>query len=261
MRLFVELARRGFRQQSSYRAATIAGIFTNSVFGFVHGAILVAAVRSAGGRISGYGVAETLTYAWLGQALIGPIVPFKWDDIALRVQSGDIATDLARPADFQAWWLAADLGRGAWAVAFRAVPQFVVGAACFTLLLPSAAGRWAAFAASVVLAVVVSFALRFVANVLVFFTVEARGVLATHTLLMSAMSGLLLPLGFFPGWAAGTLRALPWAAVVQAPVDVFLGRRSVPQTLTLQFMWAIAILLLGRMLLGVAQRRLVVQGG
>ncbi|MBV9255191.1 MAG: ABC transporter permease, partial [Actinobacteria bacterium] len=35
MRLYWEVARRGFRRYATYRAATVAGVFTNSVFGLI----------------------------------------------------------------------------------------------------------------------------------------------------------------------------------------------------------------------------------
>ena len=144
--LWWQLARRGFRQQATYRAATIAGMVTNTVFGFVRGAILVASVRAArGGTIDGYDTAAALTYTWMSQALIGPIAVFRWSDIAERVQSGAIATDLARPADFQSWWLASDYGRAACALVYRSIAQFAIGGLCFSLIVPTTATRWLAF--------------------------------------------------------------------------------------------------------------------
>ena len=45
---YLALARAGFRRWSSYRAATLAGVFTNTVFGFIRVAILLAALRAGG---------------------------------------------------------------------------------------------------------------------------------------------------------------------------------------------------------------------
>ena len=42
MRLYVEVARATYARISTYRSATVAGVFTNTVFGF-----LLASVRSA----------------------------------------------------------------------------------------------------------------------------------------------------------------------------------------------------------------------
>ena len=41
MRLYLELARRGFRRAAAYPAATLAGVFTNTIFGFINAAVLL----------------------------------------------------------------------------------------------------------------------------------------------------------------------------------------------------------------------------
>ncbi|GIU87472.1 MAG: hypothetical protein KatS3mg009_1987 [Acidimicrobiia bacterium] len=67
------LFRAGFRRWSSYRAAALAGVFTNTVFGFIRAGVLGAAVDAAG-PIAGYdraaALTAALTYVWLAQGLI-----------------------------------------------------------------------------------------------------------------------------------------------------------------------------------------------
>lgn len=260
-RLAIELVRRGFRRHATYRAATVAGIVTNTVFGIVRGSILIAALRAAGTPIGGYDEARTLAYVWLGQALIGPIAIFRWTEIADRIRTGELASDLARPADFQAWWLCDDLGRGLYQIVARGAAMFVIGLLLTDMVLPDAPWRWAALALSVLLAVVISFGARFLANLWVFWTLDARGPLALYTLFGVALSGFVVPLDFFPPWLAALQRALPFAGMVQAPIDVYLGTRSAWSVLLLQGLWGVALLLAGRAVLTVAVRRLVVQGG
>jgi len=259
--LYRELARYGWRRQTSYRAATLAGMFTNSVFALVQGAVLVAALHAAHGSIGGYDERDALTYVWLAQALIGPLAIFGGRELADRIRTGDVATDFARPVTLPSWWLATDIGRAGSAFVFRAIPQFLVGALLFSLLVPTSASRWLAVAASAWLAVVVSFALHMLGNLAVFWTVEPRGPLAAQTLLLVGLSGMLLPLSFFPTPAYDLLRVLPWAAAVQGPVDVFLGHGSTPATLGLQALWAVALMAATHAVARAAHHKLVVQGG
>jgi len=260
-RLAIELARRGFRRHATYRAATVAGIFTNTIFGLIRGSILLAALAAADGPIGGYDRSRVLAYVWLGQALIGPIAIFRWTEIAERIRTGELASDLSRPADFQGWWLFDDLGRGLYQIVARGAIQFAIGALLVDLLMPDAPWRWAALAFSVLLAVVISFGLRFLANLWVFWTLDARGPLMLYTLLGVSLSGFVVPLDFFPSWLAAVQRALPFAGMVQGPIDVYLGTRSALSVLAMQVLWAVALLVAGRALLVVATRRLVVQGG
>jgi ABC-2 type transport system permease protein len=75
---------------------------------------------------------------------------------------------------------------------------------------------------------------------------------------------MLVPITFFPGALRTIATLLPFAAVIQTPVDVWLGKDqglSLAGALAGQAAWAIALLLLGRLVLRAALKKLVVQGG
>jgi ABC-2 type transport system permease protein len=263
MRLYWEIARRGYRRYAAYPWATAAGAFTNAVFGFMRGYILLA-LFEARDEIGGYDATDAITYAWVTQSLIMTVLLWGWVEVALRVRSGDIATDLHRPVDPQAYWLAQDLGRALYHFVFRGLPPFVVGLLAFDLRLPGDPGVWAAFAASVVLAVVVSFGFRFLFNLATFWIVDYRGVVILATLAATFLSGMLVPVHFFPGWLEEIVSVLPFVAVIQIPVDVFLGQlqgAELAGALAFQAGWAVALLLAGRAVFAAGTRKLVVQGG
>jgi ABC-2 type transport system permease protein len=260
---YLALARAGFRRWSSYRAATLAGIFTNTVFGFIRVAILLAALR-AGGNIAGYSEADAITYTWVTQALIMMIAMWNWVDLATRIQTGDIVTDLQRPIDLQAAYLSEDQGRALYQLLARGLPPFIVGALVYDLKFPESIGQWIAFALSLELAVIVSFGMRFIVNLFAFWVLDWRGLLALSSAFTTVASGFVIPIAFFPTWAARLFTLLPWAAMIQTPIDVFIGRRTGPTLasgLALQVFWAITLLGLGRILLARAAQRVVVQGG
>ncbi len=58
-------------------------------------------------------------------------------------------------------------------------------------------------------------------------------------------SGSILPLVVFPGWLGEFARATPWAATLQVPIDVWLGRHpgGAGSALLFQLLW---IAVLGR---------------
>ena len=129
----------GFRRQSSYRLAMVAGLFTNVVFGFIRAAILFAALDSAGGTLAGYDTGSISAYVWLSQGLLGAIQLNGAADVGDRVRTGDIAVDFTRPVDVQTWHLAEDLGRAAYTLIPRGVPSVLVGALTVGLTLPATA--------------------------------------------------------------------------------------------------------------------------
>jgi ABC-2 type transport system permease protein len=263
VRLYWELARRGYRRYAAYPAATWAGVFTNTVFGFLQAYILLALFRHRD-QVGGYDASDTVTYVWLMQALLMVVLVFGWTDLALRIRSGDVATDLARPVHPFAAGLAFDLGRAWYNALYRGIAPFVAGALVFDVRVPGNPIVWAAFLASVALAVCVSFALRYLYNSVTFWLLDFRGPLLVSVSVMTFFSGFVIPVRFFPDALRTFTNATPFPAMLQRPADVFIGKTDgvdVLVTLAVQAGWALALAALALITFAAGTRRLVVQGG
>ncbi|MDT9681245.1 ABC-2 family transporter protein [Streptomyces sp. TRM76323] len=255
-----------FRRYATYRVATAAGVFTNTVFGFVL-AFTYVALWDERPRLGGYDMSEALAYVWLGQALLAASSLMGGgfeDELIQRIRTGDIVVDLYRPADLQLWWFSANLGRAAFQLVGRGAVPMAVGALAFDLALPEHPLTWLAFLVSVLLGVVVSFAVWYLVALSVFWLLDGAGVVQVAWLTGVFFSGMLLPLTLFPGALGEVARALPWASMLQVPADVFLEKRTgraLLEAYGFQAGWALALLAAGRALQAVATRRVVVQGG
>ncbi|POX40808.1 ABC transporter permease [Streptomyces sp. Ru73] len=264
--MYAAVARKGFRRYATYRTATAAGVFTNTVFGFIL-AYTYQALWDERPHLGGYGEAQALTFVWIGQALLATVslgVNGGLDELQERIRTGDVAVDLYRPADLQLWWLATDLGRAGCQLLGRGVLPMVAGAFAFDLALPAAPGPWAAFLVSVVLAVTVGFALRYLVALTAFWLLDSAGMAVLGGLAATFFSGLLLPLRAFPEGFGEAVRLLPWASLLQVPADVLLGRyegAAVLGALGFQAGWAAVLLAVGRLVQSAATRKVVVQGG
>src|SRR5579884_283194 len=262
MRLDWEIAKRGWRRYSAYPWATAAGVFTNTIFGFLQASILLAVYRHRS-DVGGFDARDAVTYVWLGQSMIMTVYIFSWQELALRIRDGSIVVDLARPLDPQRYWLAFDLGRAPYHFVFRGFLPFLLGALAFDLRYPSPLDA-AAFLLSLTLAVVVSFGVRFLYNAAAFWLLDFRGVMTLTITIVLFGSGMAIPIRFFPGWLRDTAYALPFSAILQTPVDVWLGKRqglALLGFLALQAGWALVLLAVGRLALARGIRKLVVQGG
>ncbi|MFJ6796501.1 ABC transporter permease [Streptomyces sp. NPDC091268] len=247
--------------------ATAAGVFTNTVFGFILAYTFIALWDERPG-LGGYDQAQALTFIWVSQSLLaaGALIGGGFqEEFQERVRTGDIAVDLYRPADLQTWWLAADLGRAAFQLLARGAVPMVVGALAFRLALPADPVRWLLFGVAVLLGVVVSFAVRYLLGLAAFWLMDGAGVNMMATVVAIFCSGMLLPLTVFPGGFGEFVRLLPWAAMLQVPLDVLLGMGGgaggAARALGFQAGWALVLLGLGRLLQAAATRKVVVQGG
>ena len=263
---FGALVHAGFRRFATYRQATVAGAFTNVVFGFLRCYVLIAVAGAvAGGRPAGYDATQLATYVWVGQGLLSVVWIGHWSDLADRIRSGDVAADLLRPVPPVTSYLAADLGRAAHALATRFAPPLIVGMIFFRFHEPA---RWYTapfFAASVVLAVIACFGCRFLVNAVAYWLHDARGPMVLWGVSAGVLCGLYFPLRLLPDWAAVILYlGTPFPGMLQIPLDVLVERD--PPALqaglvAVQAVWA-ALLLAGCSLVQRrAEHRLVVQGG
>ncbi len=257
---YPELVRAGFRRHSTYRQAALAGLTTNIVFGLLRAAVLIA-VLAERPVVAGYDVATAVTYVWLGQGLLSVVLLWGDSELARRIRTGDVVVDLGRPWDLQAALLATDLGRAGFAVLARLVPPVVFGALLFPFRWPTRPSTWVLFAVSALLAVVVSFGVRFLLNASAFWLLDARGVIGMWGVVGGILSGLVVPLAWFPEWARAVLVWTPFPALFQVPIDVFIEQGSAGAALAGQAVWAVVLLLLGRVVLWRGSARLVVQGG
>jgi ABC-2 type transport system permease protein len=265
VRPYWELALIGFRRTAAYRAAAVSGSITNTFFGFLRAAVFAALYEGSGrAEVGGYTLADALLFAFATQGVIALVELWAWWKIAETVHSGQIATDLSRPIDYQLGWLAQDYGRALFQLVGRTLPPFVVGVAAFELAVPAAPVGWLALAPSLVLAVAVSFGWRFCLNLTAFWLGDYRGVASLANLVVLLLSGFLVPVAMFPDAIRAAAYVLPFASMIAIPLDVFLGKLTGAEllaALALQAFWAVAMLLLGRAMLAAALHKLVIQGG
>ncbi|MEU0342672.1 ABC-2 family transporter protein [Streptomyces bobili] len=263
VRLYAAVAAGSFRRYATYRAATAAGVFTNTVFGLIL-VYTYLALWDERPQLGGYDQAQAVTYVWLGQALFATLAlqggGFEVE-LMERIRTGAVAIDLYRPADLQLWWFAADLGRSLFQLLGRGVLPFAFGALVFPSALPSDPLLWLRFLLALLLAMVVSFGIRFLVALSGFWLLDGTG--ALQMLMVTGMfcTGMALPLNAFPEPLGGIVRALPWSAMLQMPADLLMGETGALRTYAFQAGWAVVLLVLGRMVQVAATRRVVVQGG
>jgi ABC-2 type transport system permease protein len=263
IRLYWEIARRAFRLQLAYRAANLAGLATNGAFGYLRTEVVLA-LYAGRGSIVGYDVASVVTFTWITQSLIMVVSLWGYWDVEETIRTGDVISDLAKPYSYLGYWLARDYGRSLYYAVFRCAPGLILGQLLFGLLWPTSPLTWLAFCASVTLAIAISFAWRFMINLSAFWTGDARGLGGLLGAFVLVSSGFIFPLPYFPEPFQAIFRALPFAGIVQTPADIFVGRivgAALFGALGQQLGWAVVMLGLAQVLVGVATRRVAVQGG
>ncbi len=263
MRLYLELAKKSFQRQVTYRGATVAGFATNLFFGNLRAAVLIA-VYGASTRVAGYSLADAITYTGLTQAMIGFTALWGWLDMIHTIKSGEVAIDLARPFDYFGFWLARDAGRAVYQWLARGVTILIAYAIFFGLLTPDSFGQWLLTGASLILGWLLSFAWRFLISTTAFWTTDAIGIARMAFFMVNFPSGFLVPIAFMPDWLQAVCNATPFPSMINTPVEIYLGHARGAEALGLiaaQAVWAVVLIGLGRLTAEAGRRKLTIQGG
>lgn len=263
MNTYLALIRMAFQRQFTYRTAALAALSTNAFFGALRAYVLVA-LYGARPAVAGYSLPAAITYTGLTQALIGFIALWGWWDLVRSIRTGDIASDLSRPVNFIAYWGAQDIGRGAAQLLMRGIPMMLLYALVYPILLPPSVAHWLALTVSLVLALAVSFAWRFLYSLMAFWSSDATGIARFASTLTLFLSGFLMPVAFMPDWMVTLMRLTPFPAMVNTPIEIYLGIVNGPELLFAlleQAVWTVILLAVARMVLASGVRKLVIQGG
>jgi len=263
MKLFLEITKRSFQRHLTYRAATVAGLITNFFFGLVRGAIFLA-LFGARGAVNGLDAQGMLTYAALGQALIGYLNIFWWADLMESVYTGEVSVDLLHPVGLFQVWLAKDFGRAALNFFSRGVVIMVAFEMVWDLSYPATLAQWGWVGLAMGISWLISFAFRFLINLSAFWTPEASGVLRLLYTLSWFFSGFLMPLRLFPEWVQTLSRFTPFPQMINTVMEIYLGLLAGPavvQALIVQGLWAGGLIAAGQIVMRAGLRRLVILGG
>jgi ABC-2 type transport system permease protein len=259
VRAYLALLGAGFQRQTTYRLALAAGLATAAFFGVVRTAVFFALYRERD-QVAGLDVADALTYVWVLQGLFA-VVWAPWvRELSEAIRSGELVVELLRPGDLYLRLLALDLGRTLSVLVTRTVPTLVVAALVLPLRLPTTAGGLAWLAASLLLAAVVSFQFRFLFGSAAFWTPDYRSMFMLLFPVLWLVSGFVIPVDFFPGPLRALVDWSPLIPLLMAPVRVATGG-SAALAVAGQVAWVLVLWLVGRLVLAVASRRLVVHGG
>jgi len=262
MRIYRELALRSFRQVLTYRGATLAGLFTNAIFGVIIASVFIGYYGAVdGAAVRGWSEQQTITLMWISQSILMVMYLWGWWEIARTIQTGAVAMDMLKPVNFVGYWLSRDLGRAAAQMIVRFVPTFIIGNLLYSLLAPASIANAVAFFASIALGVVVSFGWRFLLNISGFWLVDHRGINYVAMAAINILSGLLIPLAFLPDPILAVVNLLPFRAIVMIPGEIYLGQIPIAEGLAIQVFWSVALLLLGGWVFSLGEKKVVVQGG
>jgi len=266
LKAYLSIVKLRFAVQLQYRAAAAASLATNFFFGFVRVMVLMAFYASST-QTQPMSLAQAITYSWLVQSTFRMQPAIADREMTSMVRSGGIAYELCRPVNLYAAWFSR-------LVALRVVPSLLTGLPVFiiTLLLPRPYGMalpaspaaGIAFGISLCGSLLLGCAITNIVTISALWTGIGEGAELLLGASVMLLSGMTVPLPFFPDWSQPILRLLPFSGLADIPFRLYNGTATPSQLLPLlglQLGWTFVMVLTGLWLLRLATERVVVQGG
>lgn len=266
---YFEFYRIGFVNILAFRLRYYTGILTYlvnvSVYYFIWRAVYgPAASGAAAPRIAGYDLAEMFTYVSVGWI----IRSFYWNTIdmemAYEVIEGKIAMQMIKPVSIQWMWVARAMGESAFRLGMLTLPTALVVALLFPVRLPASPTAAVLFALSVLGSFFLMCAINFLIGTCAIRLKSILALIRAKYWLLELLSGLLIPLAFFPEPARKLLAWLPFPHIASTPLQLYLGKLPPSQALTMlavQWFWVIALLALGKLWWDLSSRKITIHGG
>lgn len=207
---------------------------------------------------------EAFMYVALGSAVFVLLKTYADWYLAYEIREGIIATYLTKPLDFQLYTLFASLGGLLMNLTAVTLPTLLMLFFVFKVQFTLGLGLLL-FPFSLFLAFLISFCFDYFVGLLAFYTESGWGLSTTKEIIITVLSGALIPLQFFPDNLQKVVLLLPFQAIYHTPLMMVTrpnqGWETFGPMLLVQLAWVAALFVLTRLFYHQAIKVLRISGG
>ena len=249
-----------------YKTSAIAGLATQFAWGFIYSFVYFSFYSHA--NIESISFSELISYVWLGQAFFSlGYLGLKDEEMINSIKTGTVAYELSRPYDLYTWWYIKLLSKRYANVTLRCLPIIIFSLLLpkpYNLSLPISIGAFLLFVITLLLGTFVTTGINMIVQSISFFTMEDKGISSIVYNIGSLLSGFQLPLPLLPTFIIGLAEYLPFRLIGDLPYRIYSGNIMYPyaiKSITLQIIWIILLIIIGKIIMKRALKKVCIQGG
>jgi ABC-2 type transport system permease protein len=263
MRGYLAIARGSFMIGVVYRFGFIFTILGNIIYlGVAY--YLWRSIYQGADVLRGLTFNQTFLYVGLGSAIFILLKTYTDWYMNFEIREGIIAMYLTKPIDLGFYMLFVSLGALVMNIMAITIPTVLMMTLVFKVQFVFGPGLLL-FPLSLLLAFLVSFCIDYSIGLLGFYSESIWGMSTTKEIIVTAFSGALVPLQFFPDAIEKILMWLPFQAIYHTPLMMITkpdqGWDVYIPMLAVQLLWVLALFVATRLFYNQAIKVLRVSGG
>ncbi len=250
-----------------YRAAAYAGMVTQFAWGFME-TLVFRAFYDAEPSAFPMTFAATTSYIWMQQAFLYFFMAWIMEsEIFDAIMNGNIAYELCRPIQLYNMWFSRSVANRLSGAVLRCFPILLIAAFIpepYGLSAPASVMHAVLFLITLLLGLAVTVAFCMLIYALSFFTISPNGLRILFISAVEFFAGAVIPLPFFPPRIQLIMELLPFAAMQNVALRIYSGSMTSEQmtkAVSLQVFWLFVLIVIGKRLCRIAEKRVTVQGG
>ena len=210
----------------------------------------------------------TCSYIWLQQAFLVLFAAWLLEhEIFDNIMNGNVAYEMCRPISIYNMWFFRSVANRLSRAMLRCVPILVFASFLpkpYGISGPASLRHFGWFLLAMLLGFLVTVSFFMVVYGLTFFTISPNGLRMLISSVVEFFAGAIIPIPFFPEKVQAVLEVLPFASMQNVPLRIYSGSMTDEQmvkAVVLQFVWLAVLVITGKLLCRLAEKKVVVQGG
>lgn len=266
IKTYLPFATNEFQKYIAYKANVIIfiigdGLILLATF-FLWKAIYQSSPQSI---INGFTYTDMIIYVVMSFTVTSLVYTDTGFSVSAEVKDGSIAMNLIRPINFQTRMLFQSIGN----LAYNFIVVFILATTLITIYALSLGFHFSflqisCFILSLLFGFLLNFYFIYAFGLLAFKLTNTWGLNQIMNAVFNLLSGMLIPITFFPDWAQSLFTLLPFSSIIYSPTMIYLGKFTTEEmiySLLLQLFWIFILSLLVKWLWKVLIKHLVILGG
>ena len=266
MRGYISYFKAELKAGLQYKTAALSGLTTQFFWGIIFALVYTSFYKHT--EIQDINISQLMDYVWLNQAFYTLIyLAIKDEDIIGSIKDGTVAYELLRPYDLYNWWYVKLIAKRYALVLLRCLPIIVFAFLLpdpYGLSLPISIGSFLMFLLTMFLGTIVVTSVNMIVNSLAFFTNEDKGIASIVYTIADVFEGGQIPLPLLSGVVLVIASFTPFRFIEDLPFRLYSGHIDIMtgfKEISIELIWIIGLLIIGKLILKKALSKVSIQGG